>query len=77
MPLVAALFPSLGVKLFVKVCLLQMLHPVDVDEDGLGLRCSPELQVHLADDIRDRVDALPLLYELPVCRPWRLSLIHI
>ena len=47
-----------------------MFHPVDVDEDRLGLWGCSELQVDLAHHIRDGVDALPLLDELPVRCAW-------
>ena len=51
------------------VRLLEVLHPVDVDEGWLGLQCGPELQVDLAYDVRDGVDPFPLLDEFSVGCP--------
>ena len=66
MRLVLGLIPALGIKLIVVVRLLEVLRLVDVDEDGLGLRCGPELQVDFAHNVRDSVDPFPLLDEFSI-----------
>ena len=54
------------IKVVVIIALLEMLNPVDVDQDWFGLGGGSELEVHLADDVRDGVHPLPLLDELAV-----------
>ena len=61
--------PALGIKVVVEIRLLEVLNPVDMHQDWFGLRCGSELEVHLPNDVRDGVDAIPLLNELPVCCP--------
>ena len=54
------------VKVVVIIALLEMLNSVDVDQDWFGLGGGSQLEVHLADDIRDGVHPLPFLDELVV-----------
>ena len=67
---VIRLIPTLGIEVLMIVRLLQVLYPVDVHQDGLGLWGCSELQVYLPHHVCDGVDALPLLDELPICRSW-------
>ena len=43
------------------IALLKVLYPVHVNQDWFRLRGSSELEVHLADDVRDGIHPLPLL----------------
>ena len=69
MALVLCPIPALGIEVVVEIRLLEVLNPVDMHQDWFGLRCGPELEVHLAHYIRDRIDALSLLDEFPVRCP--------
>ena len=73
MAFVICLIPTLGIEVLMIVRLLQVLHPVDVHQDGLGLWGCSELQVYFPHHIRDGVDTLPLLDELPIRRSWFAS----
>ena len=52
-----------------EVGLLEVLDPVDVDQDRFGLWCGSEYEVHIPDDVHHRVHTLPLFDELPVRCP--------
>ena len=66
MAFVVRVIPTLGIELLMVVRLHEMLYPVDMDKNGLGLRGRPQLEVDLAHHVRDRVNAFPFLDELPI-----------